>query len=301
MQISYSHQAWVNQLHLLNWASEEAAELPQSTCHAGLKGRLKSAAPPQYLYLFTCWAFVINCWSVAGSWRETLSLLSDAAASLQRLLFDPADISPCCHGRQYHISQVHWNCWSFLLTQLAWSRNRRLGRKIPILFSLFSCPWPLGLFLSQLHFNQLFLLHLICRQFVQSHSHHVGWGGESTSRWALLSLICQRWISQYTLTLETLPSHEQTLSPHRGARSCSSPSLCVSSMRTKLSHGPSGGLMVKSSPIRHPPSRKTVRSLSQQNLPSQHYNAVTNILTLPGASSRQQQYSVKAILPQDLW
>ena len=102
------------------------------------------------------------------------------------------------------------------------------------------------------------------------------------------------------MALETLPSHEQTLSPHHGAHSCSSSSLCVTSVRTKLLQGPSGGLMVQSSPTRHPPSRKTVRSLSQQNPPSQHYNAVTSILTLHGASSKQPQHLVKAILPQDI-
>lgn len=225
--------------------------------HAGLKGGLKPAAPPQYLYSFTCWAFIVSCWSIAGSWRETFSLLSDAAAGAQRLFFNPA-ACPCCHGRRYHISQLHWNCWSFLLRQLAWSRNRSLGRKIPVWFSLF-CPWPLGLFLSQLHFNQLFLLHLICRQFVQSRSHHVDWGQESTRRWAFLSLmihpwwnICPRWIPWYTLTLDTLPiPWTNIVSPSWGTLLLLTFPLCDQPEDQALTRT-LRGLMVQSSPTRCP-------------------------------------------------
>lgn len=86
----------------------------------------------------------IRCKLLINTWRKTLPLLSDAAATAQRLILDPAGSSPCCLGGQYHIFHLSWSCSSFLLSQ----QEQESGQKSSwVLFSLFLCPWPLGLFL----------------------------------------------------------------------------------------------------------------------------------------------------------
>lgn len=154
-QSSCSPQARVIQLRC---ASEEAAELPQSTWPCGPQGWAQgcSTAPaPVLIYLPG-----IHGELLIGSWflRETLPLLSPAAARAHRLLLHPGGLRPCCHGGNITSPSRAGTVGPSYQHNLLDQGN--LGRKIPVLFSLLFCPWPLGLFLSQLHFNQLSLLPL---------------------------------------------------------------------------------------------------------------------------------------------
>lgn len=79
----------------------------------------------------------VCCKLLINTWRKTLPLLSDAAATAQGLLFDPAGFSPW-----WAISHFPLALELFILFH-----KRNLGRKVPVLLSLFFCPWPRVLFL----------------------------------------------------------------------------------------------------------------------------------------------------------
>lgn len=91
-QSSCSHQAWVNQPQLLRCASEEAAELLQSSPWAQAQVCSTTTEPIFISMGDICCKLLIN------TRRKTLPSLCDAATTAQRLVFDPAGSNPCCHG-----------------------------------------------------------------------------------------------------------------------------------------------------------------------------------------------------------
>lgn len=114
--------------------------------------RLRSAAPPQNLYLFPCWAFVGNCWLIHG---KKHSLHDWCHCYCPQLLFGPAGFSPCCHGGQYHNLPLALELFIFFVTTMrigVWGEkflfcspsSSALGHWVCSFFTLQAvCPKPL--------------------------------------------------------------------------------------------------------------------------------------------------------------